>query len=62
MSLVFYFLFLFFNFWPNLAACRILVPRPGTEPVPPAMEVRSPNHWTTREFAESGILEKGLGW
>ena len=32
------------------AACRILVPWPGIEPVPPAVEVWSPNHWTTREF------------
>ena len=24
----------FFFFWPHPAACRILVPRPGTEPVP----------------------------
>ena len=28
---------------------RILVPWPGIEPVPPAVEVRSPNHWTTKE-------------
>ena len=30
-------------------ACRILVPRPGIEPVPHAVEARSPNHWTARE-------------
>ena len=28
----------------------ILVPRPGMEPVPPAVEAGSPSHWTTREF------------
>ena len=28
-------------------ACRILVPQPETEP--PALEVQSLNHWTTRE-------------
>ena len=28
----------------------ILVPRPGIEPVPPAVEAQSPNHWTAREF------------
>ena len=28
------------------AACGILVPQPGTEPVPPAVEVQSLNHWT----------------
>ena len=42
--------FLFFLiFWPHHAACGILVPRPGIEPTPPAVEARSPNHWTARE-------------
>ena len=27
-----------------------LVPRPEIEPVPPAVESWSPNHWTAREF------------
>ena len=27
-----------FFFWPHCAACGILVPRPGIEPVPPAVE------------------------
>ena len=31
-------------------ACGILVPQPGTEPVFPAVEAWSPNHWTAREF------------
>ena len=31
-------------------ACGILVPRPGIEPLPPAMEAQTLNHWTTREF------------
>ena len=31
-------------------ACGVLVSRPGIESVPPAMEARSPNHWTAREF------------
>ena len=30
-------------------ACRILVPQPGIEPVPPAPGVQSLNHWTARE-------------
>ena len=30
-------------------ACRILVPQIGIKPVPPALEVWSPNPWTTRE-------------
>ena len=28
----------------------ILVPQPGIERLPPAVEARSPNHWTAREF------------
>ena len=28
---------------------EILVPRPGMEPVFPAVEAQSPNHWTIRE-------------
>ena len=39
----------FFSFWPCPTACGILVPRPGIEPVPPAVEARSLNHWTARE-------------
>ena len=30
------------------AACRILVPQPGTEPTLSAVRVQSPNHWPTR--------------
>ena len=41
-------LFIFY-FWPCHVACGILVPQPGIEPVPPAMEARSPNHQTARE-------------
>ena len=43
--LFFYFLF----FWPCHVACRILVPRQGIEPVSPAVEAPSLNHWTARE-------------
>ena len=31
-------------------ACWILVPRPGIKPAPPAVEARSLNYWTAREF------------
>ena len=41
--------FIFFFFLLGRAACGILVPRPGIEPMAPAVEVRSPNHWTARE-------------
>ena len=30
-------------------ACGILVPQPGIEPVPAAVEARSFNQWPTRE-------------
>ena len=43
--------------WLYEMACEILLPQPGIEPVPPAGEVRSLNHWTTREvLAYSQIL------
>ena len=42
----------FFSFlWPHCAALGILVPQPGIEPVSPAMEVWSLNHWITRGVA-----------
>ena len=36
-------------FWPCCVACGILVPWPGIEPVPPALEAEGLNHWTARE-------------
>ena len=36
-------------FWLCHEACGTLVPQPGIEPAPPAVEARSPNHWTARE-------------
>ena len=43
------FLCTFLLFWggTHQTACGI---QPGIEPVPPAVETRSPNHWTAREF------------
>ena len=35
---------------PTHFSCRILIPFPGTEPVPLAVKALSPSHWTTREF------------
>ena len=51
----------FFNpppFFPRLhrAARGILVPQPGIKPAPPAVEVRSPNHWTTRDVPQPRFL------
>ena len=37
-------------------ACGILVPQPGIEPRPLAVKVKSPNHWTAREFPQLGNL------
>ena len=33
-------------------ALRILVSQPGIRPVPPAVEVRNPNHWAAREVLQ----------
>ena len=41
----FYIIFVFFD----LEAYWILAPRPRTEPVPPALEAESLNHWTAGE-------------
>ena len=45
-------LLLFLISWPHLSICRILVPKPGIELTPPAVEALSFNHWTTREVHE----------
>ena len=43
-------LFLFFlHFGRAPWHMGILVPRPGVEPLPPAVEAQSLNHWTARE-------------
>ena len=48
---VFFVCLFFYFFWPCHVACRILAPQgPGIEPKPSAVKVRSPNHWTAREF------------
>ena len=39
-----------------LVACSILVPQPGIEPVPPAVEAQSLNPWTTREVPGKVLL------
>ena len=47
----------FFFFWPCHAACRILVLWPGIEPVPPAVEVQSLTHWTTRKVLKNKLTQ-----
>ena len=49
-----------FFFWPCQMACRILIPQPGIEPMLPAVEAQSPNHWTTREVPCLYILNRLL--
>ena len=35
--------------WPHPTDCRILSPQPEIEPMPPAEEAQSPDHWPARE-------------
>ena len=39
------------NFWPCQVTCRILVPCPGIESVPPVVKAQNLNHWTAREVS-----------
>ena len=41
----------FLSLWPNHTAGRTLVPQPGIEPVPLAVEGWSPSRWTAREVS-----------
>ena len=42
--------FSFTFFWPHRETCRILLPRPRTEPGPLAVKVSIPNHLICRAF------------
>ena len=46
------FIYLFISIWPCHTECGILFAQPGKEPMPPALEALSLNHWTTREFPQ----------
>ena len=39
-----------------LGTCGILVPRPGMEPAPLAVEARSFNHWAAREILSQRVF------
>ena len=41
---------------PHGAAYGILVTRLGIEPVPPAVEAQSLNHWTAREVSSINFI------
>ena len=58
-EVIFFFCSLLF-FWPHRVACGILVPLPGIEPTPPAVEAWSLNHWTAREVLGGSFLVAGL--
>ena len=51
--------FLFYILYFGLAACGILVPGPGIKPAPPAVEMQSLNHWTTREVPSMDVQSRG---
>ena len=46
-----------FFFLQHLSACGILVPLPRIEPLTPAVEAQTRNHWTTREVPKDDFLE-----
>ena len=46
-----------FIYLPNHMARGISVPQPGTEPMPPAVKVQSPNHWATRKFTAKAAYQ-----
>ena len=43
------FIYLLIYIFFGHVACGILVPLPGIEPRPAALEIQSPNHWAARE-------------
>ena len=61
------FIFIYYYFWPSSEACRILVPQPGMELVPPATKVpalttgqagKSPAWFKCQPLASRVTLEK----
>ena len=49
-------IFSFLFFWPHHMAYGILVPKPRMEPIHPAMETQSLNHWAVREIREKSLV------
>ena len=49
-------LLLLLFFWPHHIAWGILVPWPGVEPTPSAVEAWSFNHWTSKEVQDAWFL------
>ena len=51
-----------FIFLPHLEACRILVPLPGVETMPPTVKAQSLNHRTTREVPQETCCSRSRQW
>ena len=51
--------FVLFCFWLHHAACGILVHQPGMEPVPPALEAWSLDHWSE---GQGSPKHTSVGW
>ena len=43
-------------------ACGVLVPLPGIQPMPPALEGQSPSHWTAREVPSKSTVARKSHW
>ena len=52
--------FLFSYAFVCTAAFRVLVPSPGVEPAPAAVEAWSPSHWATRGFPQLFFLKNSI--
>ena len=59
---IFFVCFSFFHFIPHRAVCGILVPHPGIEPLPLAVEEQSPNHWATKEVPVHVVFNTTALW
>ena len=49
--------FFFLSLWQHYIPCGLSVPQPGIELTSPALEVRSLNHWTSREVPRLWVLQ-----
>ena len=52
----------FFLYLLQHKTCGILVPQPEIEPVPPALEAQSLNHWTARKVQGEDFLSSTPGF
>ena len=52
----FYYYYYYYYFWPCHIAWGILVPWPGVEPTPSAVEAWSLNHWNSKEVPHAWFL------